>query len=515
MNGPRAGARAYALVIASGVALSFAFPEPDLAPLAWLAFIPALYVLRRGGFGGRFSLGFVFGASFFGPLLYWISIVGWVAWGGLVVLQAFFIGAFGFVYGRIAARSEYLRVKGSGGVVRVLAAAVLWVSFEYLRSIVPTVGFTWGEIAQSQHNVPWVLRYASLGGGWLVAFVVVAFNALLLETIEYRRRGSQRTLGYALAGVAILVLPLAIPVAHPDGPTVKAAIVQGNVPRSFSGTPLDKEKAIIASHVALTEGLVDESPDLVVWPESSLGLDMERFPDVAQAVTQAATKVNAPMIVGGNLDLPNGNYLVMAFEISPDGEITDRYQKTHLVPFGEYVPLRGLLGRIPMIESQVPRDAEPGPEGVLFDVAGGKVAPVISFEGDFGSLVQRRINLGGQLLVVATNTSTWNFSWTSAQHVALSQVRAAENGVWVVHAALSGISAFISPEGEVVARSPLYEATTLVHEVSFATSATPYARFGDWVPLLCLLAAIALFAATMISRNKTYPKEVTTHPDGA
>jgi apolipoprotein N-acyltransferase len=99
----------------------------------------------------------------------------------------------------------------------------------------------------------------------------------------------------------------------------------------------------------------------------------------------------------------------MAFLVSPDGEVIDRYRKTHLVPFGEYIPGRRLLEWIPMLD-QVPRDAIPGREPAVFDVAGGQVAPVISFEGDFGSLVRGRISHGGRLLIVATNTSTWGES---------------------------------------------------------------------------------------------------------
>jgi apolipoprotein N-acyltransferase len=140
----------------------------------------------------------------------------------------------------------------------------------------------------------------------------------------------------------------------------------------------------------------------------------------------------------------------------------------------------------------------------VFDVAGGKVAPVISFEGDFGSLVRQRIDGGGRLLVVATNTSTWGRSWASAQHLAFSQVRAAENGVWVVHAALTGISGFVRPDGVVVAATPLWRGTTLVRDVSFAEDVTLYARLGDWVPLACVLGSVLAAARAAVGRRRTF-----------
>jgi len=240
-------------------------------------------------------------------------------------------------------------------------------------------------------------------------------------------------------------------------------------------------------------------PDLVIWPESSVGMDLTTNEDAQRAVRSAAQAVGAPMIVGGNIDLEGDRYKVVAFHVDETGEIVDVYEKTHLVPFGEYVPARNLFGWIPALE-RVPRDAVAADEPAVFDIGAG-VAPVISFEGDFGSLVRKPIAEGGRLLVVATNTSTWGRSWASAQHVAFSQVRAVENGVWVAHAALSGISAFIAPNGDVIDSSPLWTATELVGELRFATSVTPYARYGDWFPLLCALVTLVGVALGLRKRR--------------
>jgi apolipoprotein N-acyltransferase len=187
-------------------------------------------------------------------------------------------------------------------------------------------------------------------------------------------------------------------------------------------------------------------------------------------------------------------------EVSPEGDIVDQYQKTHLVPFGEYVPARDLLGWFPLLD-QVPRDAIAGDEPKVFDVGGGSVATVLSFEGDFGSLVRDRIARGGRLLVVATNTSTWGRSWASAQHLAFSQVRAAENGVWVIHAAISGISAFVEPDGTVVERTGLYEMDSITQQVAFADVITPYARVGD-LPALILIVVLISPAVLALRRRE-------------
>ena len=465
-----------------------------MAPLAWVALAPLLLVSSSAPPGAAFVRGAVFGVGFFGSVLAWISLVGWVAWTLLVALQAVFIGAFALLWALVARRL--------GRAGRVLMPAVLWVALEYVRAIVPLGGFTWGQLAQGQHDMTWLLRLAGVGGAWLVAFAVVLVNSCLAEaTRQAARRRPRAALVLVGLAAAVLAAPLALPTPAARGQRLEVAVVQGNVPQRFEGPLFAKELGIIVRHERLTSSLAGAGVDLVVWPESSVGLDLERVPEARAAVTAAAQAVAAPLIVGGNLDVGEDRYRVMAFEISPTGRVMDRYQKTHLVPFGEYVPARDVLGWLPMLE-QVPRDAIAGTDPVVFDVAGGKVAPVISFEGDFGALVRQRIAAGGRLLVVATNTSTWGRSWASAQHVAFSQVRAAENGVWVVHAALSGISAFVDPTGEVVARTPLWRATTLTQELRFARDATFYARVGDWLPLTCLVASIVVVPVVVVRASR-------------
>ena len=488
---------AYPLVLLSGALLSLAFPEPDIAPLAWIAFAPLFFVVRAQPRSG-FLLGYMFGVGFFGALLTWVSLIGWVAWAVLIALEALFIGAFGMTWAAIARRNNV--------VMRVVTAGALWVVFEYLRSILPVGGFTWGQLAQSQHDLLWMLRPAAWGGGWLVSFIVVAINALLAEAVFSLARHETRS-ALTTAGIAVLLLvaPFALPSQDATGETISVAIVQGNVPREIPVGP-ERDLAILESHRELTEELAGQDLDLVVWPESSLALDVEQSLEASVALESAATAVSTNVMAGGNLDIDSEHYRVMAFQASPQGQIVDSYQKTHLVPFGEYVPARELFDWIPMLD-QVERDAVPGEGVAVFDVAGGKLAPVISFEGDFGSLVRRRMDEGGRMLAVLTNTSTWGETWASAQHVAFSQVRATENGVGVIHAAISGISAFIEPDGRVVEKTPLWTATTLTHEVSFAEDVTFYARMGDWLPLVSALFGAGALGWSLRRRSEERPHE--------
>jgi len=503
---PASGPRALAVCLLSGIALSLAFPEPSLAPLAWIAVAP-LIVIGAGASPRRgFTLAFVFGLGFFSLLLLWVSAVGWIAWLLLVVMEAAMFGLFGLGWSLIARL---------GRVWWMFAGPALWVTVELVREYFPIVGFPWGQLAQGQVATLWMLPTAGIGGAKVVSFIVVAINVCVaLAWLGEKDRsavastGGRRATGSSFArrigfvGVAGILLALGPFVGllrpHTDTSTepLKVAIVQGN---AGPGVQVEDESARVDRHRALTEELSAEGLDLVVWPESSVGIDPTLDADIAAKVADAALAADAPMIVGANLEAGDDRYMVMTLHVDRAGEIVDRYQKTHLVPFGEYIPARSLIGGLSLLQ-QVPRDAVAGNEPRNFDVEGTEVATVISFEGDFGPLVRDRIDAGARLLVVATNTSTWGRSWASAQHVAMSQVRAAENGVPVAHAALSGISAVITSEGRVLADTPLYEEATLVHELAPSDFVTFYARTGEWFPLLCL--AITIVAASAGARSR-------------
>ncbi len=490
------GATAYGIALVSGAALTLAFPEPDLAPVAWVAVAP-LFVLVRGATPGLgFRLGAVYGVAFFGTLLFWQSLLGWIAWGLLVGLEAVFMGLWGGLWAVASRRG--------GRLAGVLVPAALWVAMEYLRSVVPFGGFPWGHLAQSQHDLVWMLRPAAFTGAWGVSLLAAMANGALAEAwrslTSIIPRSAAGAAALVAAAVGLVAAPVLLPSQSAGGREARVAIVQGNVPRDYAGSFFDKELEVIESQARLTAGLRKGNPDLVIWPESSVGIDPYRYPEVRRALAEAARAVGAPMLVGGEVDVGSQKRKVVVLRVTPKGRIRGFYQKRHHVPFGEYIPARRFLDWIPMLD-QVPTDSIPGPGPEVFMLAGGPVAPVISFEGDFGSLVRQSIDAGGRLLVVATNTSTFGFTWNSAQHVAFSQLRAAENGVWVVHAALSGISAFIAPDGAVVQSTPLWQAVTAVQRVRFSTGATFYARTGDWLPLGCAVAGLGAVLFGAVARK--------------
>jgi apolipoprotein N-acyltransferase len=477
-------------VLAGGGALALAFPEPSLGPLAWVALAPLLVAAPRLRTLRAALLGGLYGVVFFGVLIFWISIIGYVGWVLLVALQASFLAAFGAAWARCARLARPW--------ARALVAPALWVTLEYLRARIPLGGFTWGQLAQSQNDAGALLRVASLTGGWGVAFLVVAANALIAEAwTSWRDRAGPHALLWLGAAAACLAWPGLLPANDASGKRLDVAIVQGGTSESLSRLG-PRQASILASHARLTERLAP-GVDLVVWPESSVELDLPTSPSPIRVLARSARAANAHIIAGVNDDVGERRYKVMAFLVTPRGRVAGVYQKNHLVPFGEYIPNRKLLDWIPML-TQVPKDAIPGTRPGVFDLGDYRVATVISFEGDFGSLARVPVAKGGRLLVVATNTSTWERSWASAQHLAFSQVRAAENGVWVVHGAISGISAFVAPDGSVTASTPLGPASTLTRGVRLARSTTFYARAGDWLLWLC--GAVALLGLALAPRRR-------------
>lgn len=467
--------------IAGGVLTALAFPEPGLTPLAWIGPIPLLWWGSGAGAKKGALLGGLWGAAFFGTLLYWISLVGILAWLALVALQTIFTVGFGAIWGVLSSRLV--------GVLRVTAAGAAWVTVvELARANLPFGGFPWGQLAQSQTGSTFAMKAAAVGGSWVVAFVMMGVAAAVVEMGRSGSRGLRKALPAWAVLIVVAVAGVAFPYQEREAGTLDVAIVQGNIPRDMEPS-LEKDLLIARSHRHLTQELDDV--DLVVWPESSVGADPEQVEESGLVIADAARAVGAPMIVGGDHEREDGRYQVMAFLISPEGEIVDRYQKTHLVPFGEYVPVRRVFGGIPALQ-QVPRDAVPGNRDAIFDVKGARIAPVISFEGDFGSLVRARVAKGAQAVVIATNTSTWGESWASVQHLAMARLRAAETGVPVIHAALTGTSAFVAPNASVARSTPLWVPAVLQQEVTLSGTVTPYVRWGDVVAWLCALALIAL-----------------------
>ena len=474
------------------MACSLALPPVDLGPLALVSLIPILWLLRRATPGRGFLLGLAFGVAYFGAVLYWILLFGEMAWIALVVVSALFIAAFGALAPVVW--------RGRHPIASTFALAALWTALEWLRAMFPLGGFAWGGLASTQVGTATLLPLASVTGGWGISFVVVAVNGLLLLAVERWRARRASAAILVLLAAALLLAPALLPAPAPDGRRLSVATAQVDVRRAADLPPVAKDRSIARMHAALHRTLAGRAPDLVVWGESSLDPGAND-PATLREVEGAIREVGAPTLLSSTRPGPTGALRRDAVLVNAAGVEEDAYSKVHLVPFGEFVPWRAALGWISALR-QIPYDLTPGDR--VHPLTGAGLPPigaVVCYENSFPGIDRALVGQGAQLLVVLTNNASYEETAASSQHVLLSRLRAVEEGRWVVHAAISGISAIIDPSGGVAAEAGLFRPEILEAEVRASTVRTPYSRLGDWVPWLSIAFAFAM-AATPRRRER-------------
>ncbi|MGQ0824723.1 MAG: apolipoprotein N-acyltransferase [Actinomycetota bacterium] len=474
----------------SGLALGLARPPVDLGPLALVALVPLFVVWRDRAPGGRALLAFVAGVAYHAVLVAWAWYFGPIALVPFVVALSAYWAAAGAIIGGLAAR----------GVQSPWLTAVVWVLAEATVARVPFSGFSWGEVGFALHDIAPARAVASVGGVALVTFLTVAVNGLLADLFA---RPSRTHVRFAAAGIATAFAVTAAAVVVRSDPTpvaeLRVAIVQGNDKNRDLTAAEKKARYLPNSHFAL-EATIDEPVDLVIFPESSMDEDPRTDTFIRDRIRRVARQRDAWVLANATVDGPDAETEARNLNLlyTPDGTLAGTYAKRHLVPFGEYVPFDWLRDIVPALDDEIPRDYVPGATPGDFHVAEVALATVICFESAFGHEVRPLVADGAEVLVVSTNNRSYRRSANSAQHVALGQMRAAETGRPVVHASISGISAFIDADGDVQGTTALFERTVLTGTVTATRGETLYVRFGEWVVLASVLTLGATVAGLCV-----------------
>ncbi len=487
---------AYLFATLVAAVLTFlAFPPVDWGFLAFVAPAPFLWALRRVGLSRQaLGLGILYGSVAFGLILYWIAVLGVVAWLPLTLGFAGYAGAYAVVvWWARTMRAWQWWVVAVGG----------WAILEFARSRWPFGGFPWGSLGYAVSSMAWPRGAAQWLGasGWSVLAVAVAAGLALAVDEPLRQ-------GWLAGSVAVVVVFTALGALFPpavDGAPVRVAIVQGSTPCPRVHCTGEKA-AIYDAHLELTMVIPEGSVDLVVWGENSLGGEFEPFgnPDVAVALAAEARRIGAHLLVSGTRGVSDTEFANFNLLISPEGEAIGQYLKRHPVPFGEYVPFREYLDWIPQLE-QVPRDMVRGdgpgvfpmeaPVGAEPVVGTRLLGTVISFEGAFARKAREAARAGAQLLSVNTNEASFGNSPASDQLIGITRVSAAENGVGVIHAAISGKSTLIGADGDVGRTTGLFERDLLLGVAEWREGGTTlYTRFGDWLQVLAMAAVVVPLA---------------------
>lgn len=488
-------ARGRLLAAAStGLLLAASRPPLDLGPLVLVALVPLLWAWRGAGPRAAAGFGFAAGVVYYGFVCSWIWYFGAVAIVPFLAVLALYWAAVGAVVAVFAGR----------GLRSPWLTAAVWVVGEAVLSRWPVGGFSWGELGYALHDVPVARSLAALGGVPLVSLLVVAANALVLDLLAARCHRARRPFLRPAAGCLALVsvvVPAWVGRTEPRATgQLRFALVQGNDRnRHLTAAEID-DRYLPRSHFELAARL-DGRYDLVVFPESSMDADPRDDPYLETRLSGLARRLGATVVTNANVDAPGGRAYNLNLFYGPDGRLEGSYAKRHLVPYGEWVPLRSWLGWIPALD-QIPVDIAPGDRPAYVEVAGHRVATVICFESAFGPQVRGLAGGGAEAIVVSTNNRSYRRSANSAQHVAISQMRAAETGRPVLHAAISGITAVIEADGDVVRATRLFERRVVTGSVETTTGRTPYVRFGDWaVALALLVVAGAVLSAALASRR--------------
>ena len=437
---------------------------------------------RRGAL-----IGLVFGLVSFGLLLYWLLRFGELAWGALVILSGAWIALFGSLAPVVWRREHPVR--------SVVGLAALWTVIEWFRASYPFGGFSWGQLGTTQVDASTV-KLASVTGVWGLSFLVMAVAGCLFLVVD--RWGREwRAMGTPLVAVAaLLAAPTLIVLPAPNGPVLDVATIQVNVGDVGTLTGEAEDIAVARLNLGFHARLADaRTPDLVVWGEGALDPGASSDPSTIAAVRETIARVEVPTLIGAVLDDRDGTEHTSTLGLDGDGEIVDRYDKVHLVPFGEYVPWRSVLeGRIGAID-QIPVDRAPGADLRPLVIPGlPPIGTPICFENSFPGVERDLVREGAELLVLTINNASYGRTAASEQHLLMSRLRAVEDGRWVVHAAISGISAFVDPTGRVVERRELFVPGVMRHPVRASDAWTWYVRLGDWVPWGSLVLAFGTMA---------------------
>ncbi|WP_413810476.1 apolipoprotein N-acyltransferase [Streptomyces sp. OE57] len=506
---PRAWWRGPVAALAGGLLLVAAFPPIGLWPAAAVGPALLLAALRYRRPRAAFTLGALFGLAFFGPLLWWLTNLGVLPWAALSIAQALLLGLLS------CAVPAFARLPGWP-----LWAACWWVATEAVRSRVPLGGFPWGRLAFSQAESP-ALGWASIGGAPAVS-AVVALVAGCLAALPTARSGRRRTVvGLAAAVAACACGALLIPATASTAGTERArvAVVQGNVPRARSLEEQARVEQVATNHIAATRRLAHDvaagrtpRPDLVLWPENATDTDPRTDPLLRGQITDVVTDLGAPVVVGAILDAPGERIRNAGLLWRPGTGPGRYYTKQHLVPFGEYIPLRDVFGGLGELQL-IPRDFVPGSGPVRLDAGRVRLAESICYEVAYDSQVRDAVRTGANLIAVPTNNATYMRDGNVAepeQQLAMARLRAVEHDRAVLVASTTGVSAVVAPDGTVTKSTGPWTRRVLTATVPLRSTTTLATRLGP-APEAAFAVAASAAVALGIRRRGALSGPAGTH----
>jgi len=507
------------LCFLSGFILALPFYNAKFWIISWFGFLPLFIALKNKSRFLSFFLSYFTGIIFWSATIYWLIHVTLMGTIVLIFYLAFYFSLFGLLFSTMNYELS---------TMNLLFVPSIWVLLEYLRSQLFT-GFGWALLGYSQYlNLP-IIQMADITGVWGVSFLVMMVNIAIYSFCAMRHAPCARKQKYLLPILCIFItlsygyykilrtthksetqrsLPegdaqrLPVP-ARPAGgrqagTTLRISVVQGNIPQELKWNK-QAQGLIINKYLSLTTQVVKDNPDLIIWPEAALPCVLEEEPVYYEKVSSLIKQVHIPLVLGAATSR-NNLYYNSALLISKDGETLSQYDKLHLVPFGEYIPLRKTLS---FLETIVPiGDFTSGKEYALFQIQNPKskiqnnFAVLICFEDIFPELSREFRKRGADFLVNITNDAWFKRTSAPYQHLCASVFRAVENRVFLVRAANTGISGFIAPSGKIISLVQDEKGRNIfvsgygTQDIAVSVSKTAlsfYTKYGDIFILFCFI----------------------------
>ena len=481
---PSSNRARYFAALGSGALVAFSLPPWGWWPLAFIGIAIFARITTSGIARKRtqFLLGTIFAFGWFAPGMCWM----WFLTPPGYVIAVILFAAFHGVASVVGSRSMY----------PLVALPLAHALAETFRFSFPFGGVPLASLAISQSASP-LVGIVRIGGPLLLTFCVLQIGFALSQLVVAPKMKHLAVFGAIVA--LVVCAGIVAPNGNDTGETRTIAAVQGGGPQgtlAINTNPRD----VVERHLAATRAITSTNLDMVIWPENVIDV-ADFYASVERTeIAEQAARLNAPFVVGITEDM-NARYFTNAqIVVNEDGTLGDRYDKVRRVPFGEFVPLRGLLETLGAPVDRIPRDALAGSDIAQLQVDDTTVGVVISWEVFFSGRANEGVEAGGSVLVNPTNGSSYTGTILQTQQIASSRLRAIENGRWLVQVSPTGFSAFISPTGEVFDRTGVSEQRVLERTINLRTGRTLYSNLGD-LPFIVLMVAI-LSSLAFIARKR-------------
>ncbi len=491
--------RALLLSILAGGLLTLSFPNFSWFPLAWVGLIPYLYVCFTAKARDLAVGHLLFCAAYFGGVLYWIPrvlvVYGGLNWfiGGLalvvmVLVLALLLAPFPVLVRWTAERSW---------MAAALAAPGIWLMTELIRNFFPFGGFPWGSLGYSQLPYSWVAQLADVGSVYLISFVVVLVNSAIFMMIVRRAFRFGALVAIVLGLVNLYGLYRVYFWTPQQSGQIAVGVAQGDI--ALQGSLSHYATKYFKTLAGQFDEAVQSGARWIVFPEAQNPYRFERDFYFREFWIDRVRRDHVYLLFNSTREGEKG-YYNSAYMLDPEGRVTYEYDKVHLVPFGEYLPLAALFGYTQALVAEV-SGFTPGAGLTVGQVESIPFTTLICYEGIFPELARSGVRRGARILVNITNDGWFGPTAAPAQHLEMTAMRAIENRRTCIRAANSGYSALIGPKGRILLRTGLFREALLVSNAVAYNSDSPFLTLGFWPCYLVIIVSLGLAFATTVGTN--------------